>query len=461
MGGGGEDGGSDGGLTDGGSPYAAHPPIFFSAFGLSYLGPVADQGDTWVEVTVADPEGLAALEAAGGWSYKAANHRYVNHELSSTEFELPLEVGDVIRIHGATYPGGTDVQKTDNNPEVWDVTSVEPFGPSFKHGVLWLEAHDGTILDAVLYVTNMNQTDWLELDALAAAEAVVAQGQWPGSAEADALRIADVDRDWPRLRNPYAEGRDAGSWQIVGETLETYYERAMGLTGDALKAALNTIIRDHVIVPYSEASSVFHATDVDPADSSAVIQFYTGRSTTADFNKEHVWAKSHGGFGYDGWAGYSDLHALRPTRPDVNSVRWHLDFAAGGDLYSDTECRIVPDYSFEPPDFVKGDVARVLFYMAVRYEGDPDDHPMPDLELEEVIPSLLNAQGVPDNNQHMSTPRHGKLSEMLQWHLLDPPDAREVQRNEIIFRDYQRNRNPFVDHPEWVHEIWGGPLWTP
>ncbi len=417
---------------------------------------MADQGDTWVELTVADPAGLAAL---GGWRYLAANHRYVNLELTSSELAYAFEVGDVLRIHGATYPGLNDQQKSDNNPEVWDVVSTEPFGPSFKHGMLWLETNDGTVLDAVSYVTNLNQTDWLTETALTAAEEVVLQGQWPSTLEADAVRIVDVDRDWPRLRDPYASGGDRESWQIVGATLETYYERAVGLTGDPLKAMLNTIIRDHVPVAYSEVASIFYQTDVDPNDPAAVIQFYTGRSTGADFNKEHVWAKSHGGFGYDSYDGYSDLHALRPTRPDVNSIRWHLDFAAGGTPYSDSGCNIVPDLSFEPPDRVKGEVARTLFYMVVRYEGDADDAPMPDLELIELIPSLLGSDGLPDNNQHMSTPRMGRMSEILQWHLDDPPDAEEVRRNDVIFKDYQRNRNPFVDHPEWVHEIWGGPVW--
>ena len=83
----------------------------------------------------------------------------------------------------------------------------------------------------------------------------------------------------------------------------------------------------------------------------------------ADFNREHVWAKSHGGFDADSQDGYSDLHHLRPTRPDVNSARWHLDFDEGGELYSDSGCRRVVDLSWEPQEVVKGDVARMLFYM--------------------------------------------------------------------------------------------------
>ncbi|MGI5862854.1 MAG: endonuclease I family protein [Myxococcales bacterium] len=453
-----EDAGApDGGEADAGvPPLPEWPPVFISAFGLSYDGPVSDGEDVWVELTVAHADALAQL---GGWSYWSANHAYVNQQLESAQLPFALADGDVLRVHGASYTGTTDSQKSDNNPRVWDFVSSEPFGPSFKHGLLWLEAADGTVLDAVVYETGRNQIDWLREAALAAAQKVVDAAEWPSTSPDDAVAIPDADRHWARLRRASeGEGDAAGDWQIVGATLETYYERAMGKTGSELKAALHEIIANHVVLSYrDDVNAAFSVTDADPNNPGSIIQFYTGQSTRSDFNKEHIWAKSHGGFGSDAYAGYSDLHNLRPTRPDVNSARWHLDFAEGGVPYSDTACNIVDGVSFEPRDEVKGDVARTLFYMAVRYEGD--DPPMPDLELVEAIPSLLNAQGQPDNNHHMSTPRHGKLSHLLQWHIDDPPDDRERARNDVIFETFQRNRNPFVDHPEWVHEIWGGPEW--
>ncbi len=438
------------GGPDTGPRFPAWPPIFVSAFGLSQDGPVADGEDTWVELTVADPAGLEAL---GSWSYATANFGDVLQELASSEVPFALAAGDVLRVHGAGWKGTRDQQKSDNHPGVWDLASQEPFGPSLKHGLLWLRAGDGRVLDAVVYETGRNQGDWLEGDALAAAQQVVAAAQWPSTGPAGAVVLADADREWARLRAGTREGSAAADWQVVGASLDTYYERATGKTGAALKAALHEILKGHVVFPYSEVASIFTVTDPDPAVPGNVLQFYTGRSTRSDFNKEHVWAKSHGGFDSDAYAGYSDLHMLRPTRPDVNSVRWHLDFDEGGTPYSDSGCKVQPGLSFEPRDAVKGDVARALFYMAVRY--DADEPPMPDLELVEVIPSLLNAQGQPDNDQHTSTPRMGRLSTLLRWHAQDPPDDRERARNEVIFRDYQRNRNPFVDHPEWVVAIWG------
>lgn len=76
--------------------------------------------------------------------------------------------------------------------------------------------------------------------------------------------------------------------------------------------------------------------------------------------------------------------------------------------------------------------------MDVRYEGDSGE---PDLELNNQV-----------NNG--SAPYHGKLSVLLEWHEEDPVDDLERRRNEIIYTDYQHNRNPFIDHPEWVAEIW-------
>jgi len=99
------------------------------------------------------------------------------------------------------------------------------------------------------------------------------------------------------------------------------------------------------------------------------------------------------------------------------------------------------DWSFEPRPEVKGDVARMLFYMAVRYEGYDG---YPDLELSETImPSTDN------------TPFHGILSTLLEWHRNDPVDSWEENRNNIIYYDYQDNRNPFIDHPEIAEHLWG------
>lgn len=235
-----------------------------------------------------------------------------------------------------------------------------------------------------------------------------------------------------------------------------YYNSANGLTGDTLKTALYNIIKNHIEFPYTNASTdtwdILKETDKDTANPNNIILFYTGWSVNAtqEYNngngwtREHVWAKSHGDFGTDKGAG-TDVHHLRPEDNSVNNTRNNKDFDNGGSLYIDgdgaTECRTDAD-SWEPRNAVKGDVARMLFYMAVRYEGDNGE---PDLELVDVVNTFdLNTTG---------KGYHGKLTSLLEWHKSDPVDSFEIHRNNVIY-SYQKNRNPFIDHPEYVDLIW-------
>ena len=227
--------------------------------------------------------------------------------------------------------------------------------------------------------------------------------------------------------------------------IDDYYTAATGKSGDALKIALHNIIDDHTEISYANVWNALRVTDEDPNNPNNVILLYTGRSQGKytngsginDWNREHVWAKSHGDFGTSMGAG-TDLHRLRPTDVSVNSTRSNLDFDNGGKQHSEAIGNYYDSDSWEPRDSVKGDVARMLFYMAVRYEGDSGEL---DLELNNLV-----------NNG--SAPYHGKQSVLLQWHKMDPVDQFERKRNEIIYTDYQHNRNPFIDHPEWASAIW-------
>ncbi len=229
-----------------------------------------------------------------------------------------------------------------------------------------------------------------------------------------------------------------------------YYDSAEGLSGEALKAALNDIIDNHIVFPYTSDSTdvwdILKESDRDPDNSDNIILLYTGWSINADqeynggsgWNREHVWAKSHGNFGTAMGPG-TDTHHLRPTDPDVNNSRGHLDFDNGGTQHSvATGCYYDGD-SWEPRDEVKGDVARIIFYMSTRYEGE---HGELDLEVVDYVNTY------PD-------PEHGKLSTLLEWNIQDPPDVFEMNRNDVVY-SYQDNRNPFIDHPEYVAYIWGG-----
>ncbi|WP_082786713.1 endonuclease [Sporosarcina psychrophila] len=224
---------------------------------------------------------------------------------------------------------------------------------------------------------------------------------------------------------------------------DNYYKGAIGKDGQALKNALHEIIDGHIELSYDQAWVALRETDEDPNNANNVILFYSGESRSktrnggnnGDWNREHTWAKSHGDFGTSIGQG-TDIHHLRPTDVQVNGLRGNLDFDNGGSAVKGCNGCFKTTNSFEPPDRVKGDVARILFYMATRYEkGDRVD-----LELNEKL-----------NNG--SAPYHGKLSVLLEWHKQDPVDEFERNRNNVI-QEWQGNRNPFIDHPEWVELIW-------
>ncbi|AOC55540.1 endonuclease I family protein [Bacillus pumilus] len=227
--------------------------------------------------------------------------------------------------------------------------------------------------------------------------------------------------------------------------IDSYYQSANGKSGPALKKALHDIIDDHKQLSYSQVWDALKKTDEDPKNPSNVLLLYSGvsRSKQANggnvgqWNREHVWAKSHGNFGTSQGPG-TDLHHLRATDVQTNSTRGNLDFDLGGNEYKGAPGNFYDSDSFEPHSRVKGDVARMLFYMAVRYEGDDR---FPDLELNDKV-----------NNG--SAPLHGKMSVLLKWHKQDPVDQIERNRNEIIYETYQNNRNPFIDHPDWAGAIW-------
>jgi endonuclease I len=227
---------------------------------------------------------------------------------------------------------------------------------------------------------------------------------------------------------------------------DTYYQDAIGKTGPALKDALHTIISDQTKISYSAVWDALKLTDEDPGNSANVIELYSGRSVPKDtnggdvddWNREHVWAKSHGDFGTATGPG-TDVHHLRPEDVTVNSARGNLDFDEGGSAVNQCDGCSADADSFEPREAVKGDVARMILYMAIRYEGGDG---WPDLEPNDAV-----------NNG--SAPALGRLSVLLQWNAQDPPDAFEMHRNDVIYEQIQHNRNPFIDHPEWAPEIFG------
>jgi len=236
-----------------------------------------------------------------------------------------------------------------------------------------------------------------------------------------------------------------------------YYDAAAGKFGEELKSALHSILKGHTEFPYSSSSTdvwdMCKDTDRDPDNASNVILFYTGWSVNADqefnngngWNREHVWAKSRGDFGTSPGPG-TDAHHIRPSDISVNGARENRWFDTCSIPYVDgavpTGCfKDNVRWVWQPRDEVKGDVARMIFYMACRYEGGSSE---PDLEIIDFLPA--------DN--FTREPVHAKLSALMAWHKEDTVNAFERNRNEVIY-GYQKNRNPFIDHPEYAEKIWG------
>lgn len=224
----------------------------------------------------------------------------------------------------------------------------------------------------------------------------------------------------------------------------TYYAPAMGQTGAQLKSTLHGIIDGHTMLSYTTVWTALKDTDADPNNANNVIELYTGRSisetsyggNTGQWNREHVWAQSRGGFDTSAGPG-TDLHHVRPEDVTVNSIRGNKDFDNGGTAVSGcTDCWTDAD-SFEPRDAVKGDVARMLLYMAVRYEGGDGWN---NLEMSSTVGT--------------SSSLLGDLETLLAWNAADPVSAFEMRRNDRIHSAWQGNRNPFIDHPEWADAIW-------
>jgi len=247
------------------------------------------------------------------------------------------------------------------------------------------------------------------------------------------------------------QGIEAGVVAEIGTTyfFEEYYSPISDLSGQDLHKALNGIVREHKVIPFHDAFYALDETDQDLQNENKVRLLYTERAQLKDtkywggrsvyrWDVEQVWAASHG-FPNENQAAYSDLHNLRAADTTVNKSRGNKDFDDGGYQHKEAAGVHHDSDSFEPPKAAKGDIARILFYMAVAYDGNMNN--TPDLKL-----SLNDAPN--------SQPKFGHLCTLLAWNAKDKPDEFEQRRNDKIF-EIQGNRNPFIDNPKLAGKIWG------
>jgi endonuclease I len=252
--------------------------------------------------------------------------------------------------------------------------------------------------------------------------------------------------------NAISSSSASSSSVAINYSYDVYYASTMGREGFELRTALHEIIKTgHIRLTYSQVWGALQYTDEDPDNTANVLLLYSGRSADKNdrdgqagfdndsWNREHVWAKSYG-FPDEDQYGYTDIHHLRPEDKTVNGSRSNKAFDNGGLAEGEAPDTFTDSDSWEPRDSVKGDVARMLFYMDVRYEGT--DGNMPDLVLVD--------------NTEMSTgdANIGKLCRLIEWNEQDPVDNFEMRRNNRI-QERQGNRNPFIDNPDWAMNLWG------
>ncbi len=262
------------------------------------------------------------------------------------------------------------------------------------------------------------------------------------------VRIVDNDfavAAWGTPLNP--------TYGLVSSTAPVgYYDSLEGKSGAVLKQAIQDIIANPAVVHahnYGDIETILKKADQNPLNSNQVWLMYTEipRSkldiqetgiNTGKWNREHIYPQSRGGFadgtesipdGINLWAttdandilaGHADAHHLRAEDGPENSSRGNKDYGEymgpAGNQGS-----------------WKGDVARAVFYMAVRYNA------------------LSVVNGNPANT---TVGQLGDLALLLQWNQTDPKDDFEMNRNNYIYT-WQVNRNPFIDYPNLADYIWG------
>ena len=261
-----------------------------------------------------------------------------------------------------------------------------------------------------------------------------------------------------------------------------YYANVDDSNASVLRTTLHDTIDDHQWFPYSSGTEtatwdILEAADENPGNSAQILTVYqnslytkvTDRnmgSGTDNYNREHTWPR---GTGLGNTSDFenspaTDTHNLRLSNTGYNSDRqskWfdectsgcterttqmnngtggpgESNFFSGGDGSGGT---------WEVWSDRRGDIARTMFYMDVRYEGDMN------LVTNQMEPqlTLTSDRGATNGGNVFYM---GVLSTLIDWHNEDPVDQKEIDRNEIVF-GFQGNRNPFVDHPEWVSILYG------
>lgn len=279
-----------------------------------------------------------------------------------------------------------------------------------------------------------------------------------------------------------------------------YYANVDASNPTVLRTTLHATIDDHQSFPYSNGATcniaaptpancdvwdMVETGEQNPANPAQVLDIYRNRAYAkgADragtgsgltYNREHSWPNSLGfndvltldGFPY---GPYTDGHMLFASDTQYNADRGNKPFdncdasctelvtllnngggGTSGTYPGDSNWVRAPDGNtgtFEVWRKRKGDLARAILYMDVRYEGGT--HANGQREPDLIVTNNRSLLQITPSGQYAAVGYMAVLDTLIAWHQADPPDAQEVLRNEVIY-SFQGNRNPFIDHPEWV-----------
>ncbi|MCJ8155294.1 endonuclease [Chryseobacterium sp. SSA4.19] len=246
-----------------------------------------------------------------------------------------------------------------------------------------------------------------------------------------------------------------------------YYNSASGLSGAPLKTALSTIITNgHQDKGYSGLWTGYKTTDIDKnyENDGSILDIYSEKPAAADpykytpgtnqcgtysvegncYNREHIVPQS---FFNEASPMVSDIHFIRATDGKVNGMRSNYPFgkvgtatftSKNGSKLGNSASSGYAGTVFEPIDEFKGDVARMVFYFVTRYQNKLSTFSSGNMLGGSAFPGLQTWE----------------LNVLLSWHNQDPVSQAEINRNNASYT-YQGNRNPFIDNPNYVNQIWG------
>lgn len=246
-------------------------------------------------------------------------------------------------------------------------------------------------------------------------------------------------------------GGNSGSFTIPSELVDYYKNVDFSKTGSSLKDALATTIINTHTTNLSYSPGVWDAlkqSDLDPTNSSKVVLIYgyndsdgnyvtdrtrdknlNGGTAGTQWNREHVYPRSLGTPNLGDSGPGADAHHLRPSDITMNSQRGNKLFAAGSGNAGDVSGNWFPGEEW------KGDVARMMMYMYLRYGN-------------QCLPKNVAVGSAASSDSNMVTL-------LLQWNVDDPVSDLEIQRNNVV-ANAQGNRNPFIDNPYLATVIWNG-----